>query len=226
MPHLCRPLCSPDPQWWAQARTPGRGSGGGSVVLPPAGSQPWALPSKRGRESCLTCSGAHGCVVPTGRPGRKAVGSQAVGPGQAGQEMEGGEAGGGSCRGEVTTQGHTGQGTSNLGLQPCLRHNPQTVNLWNKREQWGCGGARPDSRAFLIAGQTQGTHGLGCHVSHEQISRQLWGAGWVVDLQDPVSACSSWERPGGPDLPWCHPASPHTRRPGSPLPLPDLGCPV
>lgn len=149
-----------------------------------------------------------------------------MGPGQAGQETEGGEAGGGGCRGEVTTQGHTVQGTSNLGLQLCLRHDPQTVSLWNKGEWWGCGGARPDPRAFLIADQARGTRGLGCCVSHEQISRQLWGAGWVVDVQDPVSACSSWEKPGGPDLPWCHPALPHTRFPGSPLPLPDLGCPV
>lgn len=41
-----------------------------------------------------------------------------------------------------------------------------------------------------------------------------------------MSACSSWEKPGGPDLPWCRPALPHTRLPWRPLPLPDLGCPV
>lgn len=40
--------------------------------------------------------------------------------------MEGGEARGKGLQREVTTQGHTGPGTLNLGLQLCLGHSPQT----------------------------------------------------------------------------------------------------
>lgn len=105
---------------------------------------PWepatgAAPKEEG-ESSLPALGAHGCVVSTGCSGRKAAGSQAVGPGQAGQEMEGGEAREGGCRGEVTTQGHTGPGTLNLGLQLCLvgtTYNSESLKQKGAVGLWG-----------------------------------------------------------------------------------------
>lgn len=94
--------------------------------------------------SHLTGSGAHACVVYTGRPGRKLPGSRAAGPGQAAEDMGGDEAGppptppasaAGHREGGLA-QGHTGWALCRAGDPlPSLGRGvtPQTMCLWNKR---------------------------------------------------------------------------------------------
>lgn len=139
---------------------------------------------QEGRESHLTCSGAHGCVVPTGHPGRKAPGSQAAGLGQAGEETGGGEAGAGYTEGRSpprVTQDrcHAGQVTPNLGLQPCLfvfQEGTTHKQCVSGTKGSSRGGARPNP-GFLITGQGSGDLQLGCCVSSGQLSQQLGGGG-------------------------------------------------
>lgn len=176
---------------------------------------------QEGRESHLTCSGAHGCVMPTGHPGRKAPGSQAAGLGQAGEETGGGEAGAG-YRGEVTTQGHTGQVPCRAGdpepwaaavsLRLSGGHNPQAMCLWNKREQQR--GSQAKSRlSYHRSGLRGSAAGLLCLQWTAFSTARRWG--WAAV---PVSPCSSWgERPAGPQPTLVQPQlHPHTRQPRQP----------
>lgn len=157
VPYLCRLFAPPDPSGGPRAGPQVEAQEGECGSATP-GSQPRALPPREGGNA-LTCLGpmAVWCplVVLAGRQRGHRQWVQVkldrrwkvVRPGKGLQR-------------EVTTQGHTGPGTLNLGLQLCLRHNPQNSESESlkQREQWAVGEPGQIPGPF-IAGQAQGTRG-------------------------------------------------------------------
>lgn len=95
-----------------------------------------------------------------------------------------------------------------LGILGCSCVSGTTTNSESLKQKGAVGlwGSQARLRPFLLQVRPRDPWAR-CRVSHEQISTAL-GGGVGGRPPDPVSACSSWERPGGPDLPWCHPAHP------------------